>query len=324
MSRIKTLTIFDEEKAGLADIAKRGEPDESVVVYRRTPHPIPYQGSKRNLAPKILAVIGNRKYHRLYEPFAGSAAITIAAAMTEIAEEYIVGDLLEPLVGIWNQILNSPNVLADGYERLWHGQLDDDLEYYSRVRNEFNRTRTPVSLLYLLTRCVKNALRFNQRGEFNQSHDKRRLGMHPNKMRFEILESSLLLSECTRTVCADFEAIIKQATEDDLVYMDPPYEGTTTGTDKRYYQGLSRERLISVLADLNRRRVPFLLSYDGRCGDKAYGSELPNILNLTRLELMAGRSSQSTLSGRSEVTVESLYVSENLMNEVIKETRKHY
>lgn len=99
--------------------------------------------------------------------------------------------------------------------------------------------------------------------------------------------------------------------------MDPPYEGTTTGSDKRYYQGMSRERLIHVLADLNRRRVPFLLSYDGRCGEKTYGVELPDSLRLTRLELMAGRSSQSTLSGRKELTIESLYVSENLATEIV-------
>ncbi|HCI82826.1 MAG TPA: DNA adenine methylase, partial [Ktedonobacter sp.] len=64
-------------------------------------------------------------------------------------------------------------------------------------------------------------------------------------------------------------------------------------------------RLIEALADLNQRHVPFLLSYDGRCGDKTYGELLPESLNVTRLELHAGRSSQSTLNGGSDVTVES-------------------
>lgn len=282
----------------------------------RVPHPIPYQGSKRSLAPRILALVNGKHYRRLYEPFAGSAALTLAAAGAQIASEYVIGDVFEPLVGIWNQILFSPDTLADAYEKLWHGQSNGDLEYYYRVREAFNHTPTPASLLYLLTRCVKNALRFNLQGEFNQSHDKRRLGMHPNKMRLEIRESSLLLAGRTQTVCADFASIMRQATENDLVYLDPPYEGTSTGTDKRYYQGLTRARLIHALADLNQRKIPFLLSYDGRCGTKTYGSELPATLNLTRLELLAGRSSQSTLSGRSEMTIESLYISENLAAEI--------
>src|SRR5713226_4067184 len=91
-------------------------------------------------------------------------------------------------------------------------------------------------------------------------------------------------------------------------------EGTTSGAHKRYYKGVDRGRLIAILHDLNQRGVPYLLSYDGRCGDRTYGPALPEELHLTRLKLVAGRSSQSTLSGHSEITVESLYVSRNLIH----------
>lgn len=276
------------------------------------PHPIPYQGSKRNLAPVILAKVGNRKFRRLYEPFAGSAAITIAAANMKLAGEYIIGDALQPLMDIWNQILSSPHTLANEYEKLWCEQLDNDETYYYKIRDAFNRFRQPAPLLYLLTRCVKNAPRFNQKGDFNQSYDKRRLGMHPNKMRLEILGTSLLLAKNTKALSAEFETTLAEATTNDLVYLDPPYEGTSAGVNKRYYKGVDRNRLIAALKDLNRRDVPYLLSYDGCCGTTTYGSPLPEELHLTRLELIAGRSSQSTLSGRAEITVESLYVSEGL------------
>jgi DNA adenine methylase len=42
------------------------------------PHPIPYQGSKRRLAAAILRHAPPAR--RLVEPFAGSAAIKLAAA----------------------------------------------------------------------------------------------------------------------------------------------------------------------------------------------------------------------------------------------------
>ena len=42
-------------------------------------HPIPYQGSKRRLADQILRYAPT-PIQTLYEPFAGSAAITLAAA----------------------------------------------------------------------------------------------------------------------------------------------------------------------------------------------------------------------------------------------------
>jgi DNA adenine methylase len=136
-------------------------------------------------------------------------------------------------------------------------------------------------------------------------------------MRHEILAASTLLAKRTTAVWADFEATLKDATNADLVYLDPPYEGTTIGDNKRYHQGLARERLIAALETLNRRGVPFLLSYDGQCGEKVYGSELPASLRLTRLELHAGRSSQATLNGREEMTIESLYVSSNLSNTAV-------
>ena len=54
------------------------------------------------------------------------------------------------------------------------------------------------------------------------------------------------------------------------------------------------------------------MSYDGRLGKKSYGRPLPSKLNLALVELEAGRSSQSTLLGRDEMTVESLYLSPGL------------
>ena len=307
MKSLITKNLVDVEQIDKSEVDQ-----DNTSTYPRLPHPIPYQGSKRNLAPKILQVLGGRKFRRFLEPFAGSAAMTIAAVNAQLAKEYLIGDSLMPLISIWQQILSSPHQLATTYEDLWSGQLEDKDDYYNRVRDEFNRTQDPALLLYLLARCVKNALRFNQRGEFNQSHDKRRLGMHPNKMCKEIQRAHLLLAGHTAAICGDFEATIASAAEDDLIYLDPPYEGTTTGLDKRYYQGLDRERLITVLHDLQDRNVPFILSYDGRCGNKVYGAPLPYSLNLRHIELVAGRSSQSTLSGRAEVTVESLYLSQNL------------
>jgi DNA adenine methylase len=59
---------------------------------------------------------------------------------------------------------------------------------------------------------------------------------------------------------------------------------------------------------LNQRRIPFILSYDGSCGERNYGDPLPQ--NIARRVLLdVGRSSQATLNGRDEITIESLYVS---------------
>src|SRR3989442_556638 len=74
----------------------------------RLPQPIPYQGSKRLLAPTILGVVTGRKFRRLYEPFAGSGAVTLAAAKFGLAEHFVLGDSLAPLIGIWDEMLQRP------------------------------------------------------------------------------------------------------------------------------------------------------------------------------------------------------------------------
>jgi DNA adenine methylase len=271
------------------------------------PHPIPYQGSKRRLAAAILRhapPVG-----RLIEPFAGSAAVTLAAAARGVAGRFLLADRLAPLAGLWRAILDQPAATAGRYRRVWQAQARDPAGHFAAARDRFNRTGDPVLLLYLLARCVKNAVRFNGEGEFNQAPDHRRRGMHPDRMRQHIAGAAGLLAGRAEVHAADFADVLADAGADDLVYLDPPYQGVSGGRDPRYVAGVDLPRLVDQLEELNRRQVRYLLSFDGRTGEKQYGAPLPRALGLRRVALAAGRSSQATLSGRVADTVESLYLS---------------
>jgi DNA adenine methylase len=272
------------------------------------PHPIPYQGSKRRLAQAILSYVPAGSFTRLVEPFAGSAAVTLAAAAQKRFSSYAIGDTLEPLIALWKAILVSPEEIALQYGALWRNERALPIDAYYEVRAQFNQDHEPAKLLYLLARCVKNAVRFNPAGEFNQSPDKRRKGTHPDTMRQEILAANRVLKGKCRAVHCDFMQLFQNARQGDFFYLDPPYQGTSNGRDQRYFAGLSRSRLVEGLELLNRKEIPFILSYDGSCGQRSYGSPLPDRLG-KRILLDVGRSSQATLNGRKDVTVESLYVS---------------
>ena len=272
------------------------------------PHVIPYQGSKRKLAADILSYV-DFPVDKLYEPFVGSGAITLAAAANDKAKHFVVSDKLEPLAELWKMIVSEPEKLSEGYSKLWNEQLEDPATYFKKVRSDFNTTKSPSALLYLVARCVKNAVRFNNKGEFNQGPDNRRLGMKPEKVRREANLISKLLKDKITVISGDFRTALEGATSDDLVYMDPPYQGTSGAKDQRYAYILQLDDLISALEDLNKREVPYILSFDGTCGDKVYGSDLPISLGLKKVELNAGRSSQATLLGRDDITIESLYLS---------------
>lgn len=278
----------------------------------KLPHPIPYQGSKRGLAPQIAQYLPEH-VSTWYEPFVGSGAMTILAAHKRIAKHYVIGDVLPPIVELWNVILKQPHETTRYYAEVWQGQESAGSDYFNTVRARYNLERNPIDLLYLICRCVKNAIRFNSKtGNFTQSVDKRRLGMHPDRMSDAIIGVSQMLAGKTEVRTGDWLDTTSDATHRDFIYMDPPYMGTSIGKDKRYAEQMLPERLIGGLEQVLARKVPFALSYDGTTGGREYGPPLPATLGLTRLMLHAGKSSQATLVGKSEVTLESLYLSPHL------------
>jgi DNA adenine methylase len=283
------------------------------------PHPIQYQGSKRNLAAVILRYFP-KDIDCLIEPFCGSAAISIAAAAQQLAKNYWVNDLNKPLSELLQLMVESPLEIISSYAQVWnHQHQNDSVEHYYGVRDEFNRTQSPHLFLYLLARCVKGAVRYNTNGLFNQSPDKRRFGTRPETMCDNIFGFSALLKNKSKFTSNDYRDVLQKATVNDLVYMDPPYQGVCKEKDSRYFSGINHQDFVAALEELNSRNIAYLVSYDGRRGEKTFGEALPETLQLSLVELEAGRSSQATLLGRNEITFESLYLSPSLTNKLSQE-----
>ncbi|MGI8499762.1 MAG: DNA adenine methylase [Hassallia sp.] len=276
------------------------------------PHPIQYQGSKRNLASEILRFLPN-KVERLVEPFAGTAAISIAVSARHISQFFWINDLNKPLVELLKLIVEKPNEIADSYTHIWYEQ-QSNVEHYYQVREKFNTTNDPSLFLYLLARCVKGAVRYNSVGLFNQSPDKRRKGSKPENMRKNIEGVSRLLQGKCIFTSWDYRDVLAEVGKNDFIYIDPPYQGVCGNRDSRYYSGIEFDDFVLALKDLNRKEIAFAVSYDGKRGNKTFGNELPSALNLRKIEIEVGRSSQATLLGKEEVTVESLYLSQTIAN----------
>jgi len=216
------------------------------------PHPIPYQGSKRNLAEQIIAYFPPDAC-RLIEPFAGSAALSLAVAAQGKISQFVLNDINAPLVDLWESILNQPDKLASRYQVLWQMQSGRERIFYDAVRTRFNRTHQPHYLLYLLARCVKASIRYNAKGEFNQSPDNRRKGRQPSAMQRDIFSASALLRDNTQLMTGHYRHALKIATPSDIVYLDPPYQGVCANRDPRYIESVIFEDLVDALDDLNRR-----------------------------------------------------------------------
>ena len=291
------------------------------------PHIVQYQGSKRILAPQILRFIPSN-FNRLVEPFAGMAAITIAVAKQNRADNYLVNDLNSPLVEILKSAIETPNELITQYTKVWNEQFSypsGSVGHYYKVREDFNKgQQTPANMLYLLARCVKGSVRYGNNGQFNQSPDKRRNGTSPQTLKANVMAISYYLKGKTSFRSRDYREVLEEAREGDVVYMDPPYQGVSNVRDSRYYSGIEFYDFVEAVDDLNRRGIDFLISYDGKCGDKQYGVDLPEELGLQKVLLNAGLSSQSMLLGKKEITYEALYVSKGLQQRFVPLQEQQY
>jgi DNA adenine methylase len=256
-----------------------------------------------------------------YEPFAGSAAASLCAAYCLPKCQIVLGDLHEPIASLWEAIIESPHDLADEYERLWNEQISVGRSHFNNVRRAFNLNPQPAFFLYLLARCVKAAIRYNQNGEFNNTADHRRRGARPHTMRDNVARAANILSGRTRVLNANYLDTLKDAGCQDVIYLDPPYQGTSGDRDSRYVKGLSFGDFCDGLEQLVKRKLSLIISYDGRIGEKVYGKRLPPSLRMRHFEVRAGRSTQETLLGRDGVTYESLYVSESLLDRVQRPPR---
>lgn len=285
----------------------------------KVPHIVQYQGSKRLLAPQILAYMP-RRLNKLIEPFAGMAAITIAVAQERKADSYHINDLNAPIVHLMQMVVESPKKLIKCYTDTWKEQFefaDGHVQHFYYIREKFNSgEQEPANMLYLLARCVKGSVRYGKNGNFNQSPDKRRHGTKPKNMAENILSVSALLKGKASFSAVDYREIIEMARPGDLVYLDPPYQGVSNTRDNRYFTGVDFNDFADALSVLNQKGIDFLVSYDGECGGKAYGEELPSDLQCEKVLLNAGVSTQATLLGKRQITFEALYVSKKLSKEM--------
>ena len=291
------------------------------------PHIVQYQGSKRILAPQILQYMPQR-FNRLIEPFAGMAAITIAVAKSGRTNSFLINDINKPLLEILRSAIEKPEELINSYTEVWNEQFSyqgGSIDHFYKVRDEFNAgSQTPANMLYLLARCVKGSVRYGSNGQFNQSPDKRRNGTSPKNLKNNVFAISYYLKGKTEFMSVDYKEVLQKAIPGDIVYMDPPYQGVSNVRDSRYYSGIDFYDFVETIDQLNRRGIDFLISYDGQCGDKKYGEDLPSDLGLKKVLLKAGFSSQSTLLGKKEITYEALYISSGLQNQINSPKENQY
>lgn len=268
---------------------------------------IKWSGSKRSQSQHILKQFP-RKIKTYYEPFVGGGSVMYALITSdEIEVENIVcSDINKDLIDLWNMIKNQPELLILGYEERWlELNKDEDHarrnEYYKYIRNRFNQERNPIDFLFIDRTTTNGLIRYNKKGDFNNSFHFNRKGIEPNRLKKIINNWSENLNKKNVTfLVQDYKNIKTESM--DFLYCDPPYENTKG----MYFGGINQEELFNWLRE---QKSAYLLSYDGICGENDRTSKVPQDLYDSHIYISSGCSSFKRIKLKNiEYVQESLYI----------------
>lgn len=260
---------------------------------------IKWSGSKRSQS-EIIKSFFPLTYNNYFEPFIGGGSMLYALN----PKKSICGDICKPLIDLWIEIRDNPEELAEAYRSRWNRLQEDGYTVYYEIRDNFNKFQSPYDLLFLSRTCVNGLIRFNEKGEFNNSLHYSRKGINPESLKDIILDWSQHIQK-TQFIHDDYILTTATAKKDDVVYLDPPY----FHTKGRYFGTIDYQRFLGYLEDLNQRGVRYLLSFDGKRGEEDYTVDLPKELYKRHELLPSGNSTfKKVINGESEKVLESLYL----------------
>ena len=259
---------------------------------------IKWTGSKRLQANNINAYFP--EYERYFEPFLGSGALLFL----NCAKEAIASDAYRTLIKLWIMIRDDVERVINSYDDHWNRLQKNLPDYFYQVRDHFNKNRDPLDLLFMTRTSVNGIVRFNRKGEFNNSFHLSRKGMLPDRFAKMAYQWSARIKN-VKLRCNGYQEILQETKEGDFVYLDPPYAGNR----QRYTTGISLTELFSCLQTLSSKGVKYALSFDGLRGEVDLRKPFPKHLYKERVLINSGNSAvKRVLDGKILPVKESLYL----------------
>lgn len=191
-----------------------------IVTKNIIAHPfLRWTGSKRWLVKEDINKFLPRTINNYYEPFLGGGAVFffIKNRKEYSVNNFYLSDANEELINAYQQLRdNSKTVIQSLME-----YTNSDEEYY-KVREVIPLPlhEKAARFIYLNRTSFNGIYRVNSSGKYNVPYGKR--------INVDIVTSNLLssVSELLKNVhitSGDFEAILQNIQQNDLIFIDPPY-----------------------------------------------------------------------------------------------------
>ena len=221
--------------------------------------PIKCQGIKSKLVPFIKRTVDWSFEGRWIEPFMGSGVV----GFNIIPRNAVFADSNPHLINFYNAIASSK---IDGLKvREFLEQQGEILskcgqDYYYEVRERFNKTHEPLDFLFLNRCCFNGMIRFNRKGDFNVpfGHKPQRFSKAYITKIVNQVDYVHVMSRHSNWsfICQDYKKTLKDISEDDFVYCDPPYVGRHVD----YFDSWDEENERHLFEILSQSSCKFILS----------------------------------------------------------------
>ncbi|OQX28788.1 MAG: DNA adenine methylase [Spirochaeta sp. LUC14_002_19_P3] len=225
--------------------------------------PIKSQGIKTKLIPWIKSFIDDdMKEGRWIEPFMGTSVV----AFNMKFEKAIVADINPHIVEFYNELKNKEITPKSVREFLEHeGEILKNAEengyaHYRSIRDRFNKSgKNPLDFLFLSRAGFNGMVRFNKKGEWNIPFCRK-----PNRFSKAYITKIVnqtsavfnVITENWQFHYKDFREVIQMASENDIIYCDPPYYGRYVD----YYNGWTEKDENDLYTLLKGTKAKFILS----------------------------------------------------------------
>lgn len=222
-------------------------------------------GSKAGIMPALSLHLPEGK--RLVEPFAGSCAVM----MNTDYPKYLVADINPDLINLYRQVKEHTRPFIVMAQQMFNQNAN--FEDYCRIREEFNLClslsllQRAVYFLYLNRHGFRGLCRYNRKGEFNTPFAKSDTAYFP----LVEIEAFAEKAQHATFICADFKETLQMVESGDVVYCDPPYDGTFSQYFGQGFGKTEHNQLASMLADVAENNAVVVSNSDNEFTRQLYG-----------------------------------------------------
>lgn len=180
--------------------------------------PFNYTGNKFKLLEQIIPELDYSKGNFI-DMFAGGGSI-----YTNVLDKYkkvLVNDIIKDLIKIHKSISESDEIIEKTNSIC--STLKESKEDFLNLRESYNKKNSPEKLWALMLSCNSNLIRFNQKGEFNQTWGKRTWNKNTTKKVNEFKTHIRKYKNDIKFISKSFDEINLKESNNYMFYFDPPY-----------------------------------------------------------------------------------------------------